>query len=246
MKKIIYSFLLLGCALFSFSACEDETSQDHSVITYYATLDIVGDAMMFWDLNTPYVDPGYVSEMQGEDVTDQVVVIGKVDYNTPGIYNLEYRITNKDGFAVTASRTVMVADSTPSPIESGYWTCSPSSYRNSHVIDEETGEVTATTTTAYGSAFDVVLLQLAPGHFYISDFLGGWYDQRAGYGAAYAMVGEFQLNDDNTLTALDSSVAGWGDSMDKMEEAKYDPATGSISYKVTYAGTMDFYVTLTK
>ncbi|MCS2955955.1 DUF5012 domain-containing protein [Bacteroides thetaiotaomicron] len=35
------------------------------------------------------------------------------------------------------------------------------------------------------------------------DFLGGWYDQRAGYGPDYAMVGKFELNDDNTITPLE-------------------------------------------
>lgn len=235
MKKIIYS-LMLCLTLTVFTGCEDETSQDQSRVTYYATLELKGDATVFWNMGEPYVDPGYVAELQGEDVTDQVVTEGQVDVNTPGIYSLVYKITNADGFSVTESRTVMVADPTESPVSSGYWTTDAESYRNYNGV------------TKYGSAYPVVILQMAPGRFYISDFLAGWYDQRAAYGAAYAMVGEFQLNEDNTITPLKSSVAGWGDSMNEMIDGKYDPATGSITWCVVYGGDtrMEFYVTLTR
>lgn len=225
----------MACALISFSACEDETSQDPSTITYYATLELQGDELLFWDMNTPYVDPGYVSEMQGEDVTDQVVVTGNVDYTKAGIYDLVYTMTNKDGFSVTRSRTVMVSDPTPSPIASGYWTVAPGSYR----------DYWGSSQTPF-SGYQVIILQLNPGHFYISDFMGGYYDQRAGYGSDYAMVGEFQLNADNTITPLKSSVKGWGDAMDEMRNGQCDPETGVVSYEIDYAGAMTFYITLNK
>lgn len=242
MKKFLYSFIM-ACALISFSACEDETSQDPSVVTYYATLELEGDELLFWDMNTPYVDPGYVSEMQGEDVTDQVVVSGNVDYTKAGIYNLVYTMTNKDGFSVTRSRTVMVSDPTPSPIESGYWTTAPGSYRELYTYDDD-GNVANTTVTPY-SGYSIIILQLAPGRFYISDFLGGYYDQRAGYGSSYAMVGEFLLNDDNTITPLRGTVAGWGDAMEDMRNGQCDPETGMVSFDIDYAG-MTFYITLNK
>ncbi|WP_300725830.1 BT_2262 family domain-containing protein [uncultured Bacteroides sp.] len=232
MKKVIYSLMLL-CFTLGFTACEDETSQDTSKITYYATLDLQGETTLFWELGKEYVEPGYYAELQGEDVTDQVVVKGEVDVNTPGIYPLTYVITNVDGFSVTKSRTVMVADITPSPIASGFWTASSDSYRDYN------GQ------TSYGSEFQVIILQTAPGKFYISDFLGGWYDQRAGYGSAYAMEGHFQLNADNTITPIDSYVAGWGDSMEEMVGGKYDPATGEISWMIDYSEShLKFYVTL--
>ena len=76
------------------------------------------------------------------------------------------------------------------------------------------------------------------GDFYISDFLGGWYDQRAGYGPDYAMVGKSELNDDNSITPLESYVAGWGDSMDQMTNTLLDPATGTLKWTVAYAGQL--------
>ena len=88
--------------------------------------------------------------------------------------------------------------------------------------------------------YEIVIFQMEPGIFYISDFLGGWYDQRAGYGPDYAMVGKFELNDDNTITPLESYVAGWGDSMDQMTNTLLDPATGTLKWTVAYAGQLSF------
>ena len=56
----------------------------------------------------------------------------------------------------------------------------------------------------------------------------------------YAMVGKFELNDDNTITPLESYVAGWGDSMDQMTNTLLDPATGTLKWTVAYAGQLSF------
>ncbi len=234
MKKIIYN--LLVCLMFTgLYSCEDDTTEDTSKITYYATLELEGETTLFWDLNVAYVEPGYSAEMQGEDVSDQVVVSGDVDVSTPGIYELEYKITNEDGYSVTDSRTVMVADPTESVITSGYWSAAAGTYRDYYSVG----------TTSFDS-YPIVILQTAPGEFYISDFFAGYYDQRAGYGSAYAMVGSFTLNADNSLTATGASVEGWGDSIDSFDNGTYDPATGEIYYEVSYVSAMTFYITLTK
>lgn len=73
---------------------------------------------------------------------------------------------------------------------------------------------------------------------------GGYYDQRAGYGSNYAMQGYIQLNPDNTITLLDSYVIGWGDSLDDMTDATIDPVTGQIKWTISYAGIMEFYMTI--
>ena len=94
--------------------------------------------------------------------------------------------------------------------------------------------------------FGVSVNQVAPGVFAVSDFLGGWYDQGAAYGASYAMKGYFKLNADNTIEPLSSLVAGWGDSMYNMTGGKYDPETGQITWSVDYAGQMTFYIVMNK
>ena len=71
----------------------------------------------------------------------------------------------------------------------------------------------------------------------------GYYHQRAGYGAAYAAKGYVQLMKDNTLKLINSSVAGWGDSLTGLQDGVYDPVTGSLSWCADYAGML-FYVVL--
>lgn len=238
MKKIIYG-LMLCLSMAVFTGCEDETSQDMSKITYYATLELKGDKLIMWSLGTPFVEPGYESVMQGEDVSDQVVVDGTVDANTPGIYNLTYSITNPDGFAVTDSRTVMVAYPSQT-FPAGYWHTDATNYRS--VPDSEGNPVM----TVYGASYEVLFLPLSETEFYVADFLGGYYAQRAGYGSDYAMSGHFKLNPDNTLTLVDSSLAGWGDSLVGLTNGTWDPATSTFSWCANYVENMDFYVTLTK
>lgn len=235
MKKIIYNGLLLLTLATAFTACEDETSQDDSRVTYYGTLELKGDKTLLWDKGKTYEDPGYTATLKGADATAQVKVNGSVDVNTPGIYTLTYTITNEDGFSTTDTRNVLVADPTDSPITSGFWSSTADSYR-----------VSSTGTTTYGGNYTVTVLQLSPGEFYVSDFLGGWYDQRAGYGTDYAMVGKFKLNSDNTITLEESSIAGWGDGLVALHDGKYDPATGRISWDAEYVSSMHFHLTLTK
>ncbi|MFI3286016.1 MAG: DUF5012 domain-containing protein [Rikenellaceae bacterium] len=231
MKKLIYSLFLLA-AVGSFTSCHEVTTEDTSKVTYYATLELLGESTILWSLGEEYVDPGYVAELNGEDVSSTVVVTGSVDTSTPGIYTLLYQVFNEDGFGVSDTRTVMVSDSSASPIESGFWTLQPGSYRN------------YSGTISNFSGFPITVLQLEPGIFYVSDLIGGYYDQGVGYGSDYAMVGYFQLNDDNSIDILSGDVSGWGDSMDSYENAYYDEATGTINWDVAYAGVMVFHISL--
>jgi hypothetical protein len=234
MKKILYNLFVVFLMIAGFSSCEEETTYDTSKITYYATLELQGEIVLFWDKGVAYDEPGYVAKMQGEDVTSQVEVIGSVDVSTPGIYDLSYVITNKDDYSVTQNRTVMVADPTESPIESGYWSATSETYR------DYGGTITQF------SGFSVSILQTAPGEFYISDFFAGYFDQRAGYGSAYACVGSFSLSSENVIEATSASVEGWGDSIDELRGGTFNPETGEIYYEVDYIGLMTFYITLTK
>lgn len=231
MKKIIYS-LIVCLTIISMYSCEDDTSKDTSKITYFATLELVGNSNLLWDLNEAYVEPGYTAELNGEDATSEVVVTGSVDVTTAGINTITYTITNEDGYATTVTRTVYVTDSTESPITPGVWTANSGTYR------DYGGTITSF------DGYDIVILQTSPGVFYITDYFAGYYDQRAGYGSNYAMVGTFTLADDNSITATTASLEGWGDSIDELANGKYDDSTGTIYYEVSYAGLMTFYITL--
>lgn len=224
---------MICLSMTTLTSCNDDNDQlTDSRLTYYPVLEIQGDDFVQVPIGTSYTEQGCKATLNGEDYSANVKTEGSVDSNSPGLYSITYSATNADGFTVSATRTVAVCDPTITTDISGTYTTQDGSYRNY-----------SGTITNY-AGYSVKITKAAPGIFYVSDFLGGWYDQRAGYGSAYAMTGYFQLLADNSLVQLSSYVAGWGDTADYCEGATYDPATGTISYVVGYAGSMEFNVIL--
>ncbi len=219
----------------TFTACDSDDSEGLTRITYYPTLELVGDATLYWDKGTVYVDPGYYSELNGEDVSDQVTVSGTVDYNTSGIYTLTYTsVVNEDGFSSSASRTVIVLDAND-PVEGVYAVSPTGSYRLYNGA-----------TTYYNVADNTVLvINYGDGIYYTDDLLGGWYCVRAGYGTNYACQGYFSIGTDGSITLLDSYVPGWGDSLDWLT-GTFDSATSNFELDMSYAGYLTFHVSMTK
>lgn len=75
--------------------------------------------------------------------------------------------------------------------------------------------------------------------------MAGYYGQGVGYGAQAELTGYLQLMSDNSIKLISSYVSAWGDSANSFENAKYDAATGTISYDMTYNnGDMLFHVIL--
>ena len=239
MKLYKYSLLLIFSVLFLFS-CDKET-EGVSRITYYVDLTLKGNPVEFVSLGGTYVEPGWEAYEEGEDVSDKVQVSGNVNTSKAGLYTLTYVAYNTDGFPKTATRQVVVSDPTPSPLESGFYKVSKSSNRTS--LGSGPG---STGSKEYASEPTILIYQVSPGKFYISDFMGGYYEVGRGYGSRYAMTGHFILNDNNTLTLSDSFIAGWGDSLDDLVNGIYDPATKTLIYTAQYAGSYDFNVIATK
>lgn len=234
MKKVIYSLLLFG-SLIGLWGC-DKTSEGTTSITYYVNFEMNGEETMLVPVGETFTDPGVVALEGDEDVTASVTTESNVNANEVGLYSVSYSATNADGFSSSVKRTVIVYDPTVKTDASGAYTVDASvSYRE---MNGAKG--------AFKGDFSVTVDPVAPGIFYISDFLGGWYDQGAAYGASYAMKGYFKLNPDNTIEVLSSRIAGWGDSLDSMTDGKYDPENGQISWSVDYAGQMTFYIVMNK
>lgn len=227
-KNILYSMLFALVALVM-ASCGDKESEGLSRLTYYPSIQLKGETYMVWDKGVAFEDPGYVSEMNGEDVTSQVTISGSVDVNKSGIYNLTYTTCkNDDGFDASASRTVVVLD--PNSAIEGFYTNLATSNRNG---------------TAYGKPYQVLVIDNGDGTVSVDDLLGGWYCQRAGYGTKYAMQGTLGVAEDGTLTLIDSFVPGWGDSADTFE-GKYDAAANTINFVLVYAGSLTFTETWVK
>lgn len=238
MKKILNTIVLFLCALPVFIGCS-EAEEGLVKVTHYATFKLNGaDAnnVTLVAVGEVYTDPGCVCLEDGKDITEKVEVCGNVDTDAMGVYYVTYTAENVDGFPSHATRTVVVYD--PASIDrniGGTYTVADGSYRLWLSSDAKSPF------SGYAVAVDYV----APGLYHISDYMGGYYDQGAGYGSSYAMQGYFALNNDNTVTAITADVEGWGDSADEVA-GTYDEATGNLSLEVAYAGQMVFYVTLGK
>ena len=220
-------------AALGFTSCNDD-SDDHTDkrITYYPTVTLEGDDYIIVDKGTPFVDPGYSAELQGEDATSRVVVDSNVDTNKSGVYSITYSLSNADGFSATESRTIVVLDAND-PVEGFYYT-TDDAYRDYNG-----------TITKYGSSYEVLVIGNGDGTYSVDDLMAGWYAQRAGYGSKYAMQAEIKIAEDGTMSLIDSYVPGWGDRADAFE-GTYDANTGTFEYVLAYAGVINFHVTMIK
>lgn len=235
MKKRILLFMALAASVISFSSCEKET-EGKTRTTYYPTIQLNGNSTVYVNKGTQYVDPGYKSYLNGEDVSSQVTVQGTVNTAESGVYKLSYfTIENEDGFGSSASRTVVVLDFSD-PIEGIYAVDSKVSFRDY-----------GGTIVNFKGDFEIMLIGNGDGTYNVSDLFGGWYDQGAGYGSAYACKAVMEISGANvSVDPEKTSVAGWGDSIDDFHDASFDASTGALVYQADYAGAMTFHVTLVK
>ena len=228
MKKIfLYGFTLCMTALTLTSCNDDNDELTDTRVTNYILLTINGDEDVYVEANSDYTDAGCTAEAGGQDVTNKIQTSNPVDTKNIGPYTVTYKATNEDGFSSEATRNVYVG----TPV---IGTVSDGSFRQ-----------TAAGAIVNWSGFDIEMLTDGNGKYWVEDLMGGYYEQRAGYGARYSMKGYLQVNADNTVDMVGGgNVVGWGDAYDDFKDGKFDPATNTISYCVVYAN-MDFNVILT-
>lgn len=213
------------------TSCGDKESEGKSRFTYYPTIELQGDTYLVWEKGTPYVDPGYVSVMNDEDVTAGVTVTGAPDGSKSGIYNVTYTtVKNDDGFDASASRTVVVLD--PNSEVEGFYLTQPDSYRSYNGND-----------VAYNGAYEILVIDNGDGTLTVDDLFGGWYAQRVGYGDNYACFGHISLAADGTVGYIDSIVPGWGDSLLDLNGTYAD---GVFEIEAEYVSGMKFFETWVK
>jgi len=242
MKKIIYSLMLIG-SMFGLTGCQDITTEDHSVITYYVAFEMQGDPLMLVTVGTSYTEPGVIATEKGVDVTSSVQIGGDVvDPNTIGLYKVVYSGTNIDGFTTSIERTVIVCNPAVTTDISGTYKSVTGTHRKN----------LSTQATVPYAGYPIVITKIAPGFFGISDFFGGYYHPRLSatnpnYNSTTVMYGYVQLNTDNTLGLLTSFTDYWNDSLDDLKNAAYDPIAGTIYWEAIYAdNVLSFNVLLKK
>ena len=230
MKK--KQLFILVAALSLIAAGCTKTSEGVTRITYYPVLTLEGAQYVTMEVGSSFSDPGYSAIMNGEDVTDQVEVTSNLDSSKPGMYKVNYSIVNEDGIAATASRYVIVAaagDEIP-----GSYTTNPNSYRDNGSAQAK-----------MGGAYQVIIYPNGkPNEYVVSDLLGGWYGQRAGYVSNYELVGTIQAKD-GVVTLLGSHLIGWDDAALGFSNGTY--GDGTIHWDVVYAyDTWTFSITIVK
>jgi hypothetical protein len=110
MKKNIL-FLIISFAVVFTSCKKDEihntdTKVGISDVTVYPVLTMAGDKYVAVVKGSSFTDPG-VTAKEGT-ATINVTTTGTVNTNQPGLYVVTYSATNKDGFAASTTRTVVV------------------------------------------------------------------------------------------------------------------------------------------
>lgn len=208
------------------SGCQKElTSEGVSKTTYYVTFDLTGGSLVTTPKGTPFTDPGFKATEGTTDVSGKTAVTGSVDPNTIGIYELTYSAVNSDGFSASSVRTVIVYDPT-----------APETNLKGDYLANVARQAPYTRSF---KDLNVKIEKKAPGIFYVSDLLGGFYDQGSnyGYGPNYAMNGFVQLHADNTITLISSHVPGFGDSANSLTAGTYNPVTKEISWIIDYTPT---------
>ena len=242
-KNYLYSMILMLATMFV-TSCENDSTEGLTSITYYPQFTLEGGSPYFVEQGTSYSEPGMIA-MEGEtdrtaDV-DVVItnsagqVVSSIDVNNIDLYTVTYSVTNEDGILGSAKREVIVYNPNVTDI-SGTYTVAEGTLRLNTASGAE---------TPY-SGYTVNIEQIAPGFYYVSDYMAGFYDLYYGYGSSYAMKGYMKQNSDNTLEIITGNVAGWGDSFDSFRNGIYDAENNSISYVLQYASTLEFYVNLTK
>ncbi len=237
MKKIYLFGLLLAGVLLGLTSCNDDKDElTDSRLTYYADLQMQGDEFMAVPVGSKFVDPGCTGTLAGEDITNQIKIVGvdDVDTNTLGFYDITYTAYGSDGFPASVTRTVCVYDPSVTTDMSGDYTVQEGSYRYWF----------SSGATVPFSGYPVNIERVVPGIFSISDMMGGYYDVRAGYGPRYAMNGYLQLTSGNEIFALSAIVPGWGDTYDDLYNGSYDPETKTVTFDMDYAGSMQFHIIL--
>lgn len=225
MKKNIFFAMMLALAAPVLTSCSDDESEGKSRITYYAVLEMNGDAYMTTPVGSAFSDPGCKATMGGEDVTDKIQVTGSVNTNTVGFYKLGYTVINADGFPANASRTVAVVN--PNSFASAYF--GESQYGKRHYYNAP-----------------ISIKDNGDGTYEISDILGGFYayGRYPGYPYDFLLEATLKLNADNSISLL--GMGGWyfGDDVPDLITGTYDPATGTVRLDMDFGNP--FTVVLTK
>ncbi|WP_418696336.1 DUF5011 domain-containing protein [Bacteroides sp.] len=223
MKSKLLYLMMFALAAFSLTGCDDESTAGMTRITYYPTIEVLGSPSVVLNLGESYADEGCYAELNGEDVSGEVVVRSGVNSNKVGIYSISYMAYNEDGFSASASRTVYVVD--PTSVATLYFGESQTSTR--HYYDAP-----------------IYITDNGDGTYLVDDLIGGFQFNgvNAGLEPSYDFHAEavISIAADNTVSQI-GETGSWyfGDrgTVVKLETGTFDPATRTFVLNIDYGGT---------
>lgn len=241
MKNIsIKPLILLSLLAVCFVGCKDD-AESISRVTNYPDFTINGDDFIIHQLGDAFTDPGVTATEAGAEieVTNSASGIyrggSSLDVNTSDEYHITYSATNKDGFAGSVGRTVIVVN-------------------NGDLVNSIEGLYTSTVvrngsaSPQYTDMAYILIWKKADGTYVLSDGIGGYYNMGRGYGTNYIAPGmEVTANDiaANDFTITDFGVKTFGGAC-TTANMTVDPATKTINFVTTWDVGYDFDVTLTQ
>lgn len=256
MKKYIFTFLSGLLAVFAVS-CQKTSEGVTQVISYFQ---MYGASTIYLGVGDEYVDPGYQELEGGGKVTTTIYdmndeIVPAVSTAVPGFYTITYSTVNDQGVYFEKSRMVYIYDASVTETLGSFKVDGGASI---YLNNGKTYSENAASYAAQGRTTDdgptITFKQVAGNIYSCSDLLGGWYTSIQGrgplyvanYGSSYAdyfdMKGFVTLNADMTVSLMSSTIRCWGDGLDFIKDAVYDPATKRLTYDWSYAGSVRGHV----
>lgn len=121
----------------------------------------------------------------------------------------------------------------------GIYEVQPTSYRTYN------GNTVSYSSLEYNDIFTIKITDNLDGTYHVDDLFGGYYCQGKGYGPSYSMRGNIIIAEDGTVSLIDSSVLGWGDSLVELF-GTYDAGHSSFTVEAEYVQGMKFSQTWVK
>lgn len=231
--------LFLGATVVSCS----ETDVEESTVTFLPKLTVTGASDVVLDCaTTSFTDPGIKAEEGGQEIAVvtnvQASYFGDNVIDSPDLYNINYSAENVDGIPGSAFRTVLIPPCNGDLVSSleGIYTCTVA--RNGVIPS-----------AAYENVEYIMVIEISPGVYQLSDAMGGWYEFGRGLGTAYGSPGmTVQANDipANDFTFPNTVICNTFDGVVEMTDFVVDPANRQIVYTTYWEYGFEFVATMTQ
>lgn len=242
------NYILILFALLAFSGCEEfVNSAEESVITYLATVSVIGETNIEFecDEGVGYTDEGATAIISGTEVPYETAIhgvyMGMTDVTVPDIYEVTYSAINEDGIPGVATRSITWPECNSDLITGieGMYTAS--------VVRDIDGTKTDYSDAEHGPYW---VSDLGGGDYGFSCSIGQFYEYGAayGYGSQYAGTGLIMTANDiptnDFTTKATDGVGAFGGTI-VISDFKVNPVNKTISWTADWDGWF-FDVVLTQ